>query len=425
MKICLISPLPFFPNSSGATARMVSIVKFLESKGHEVSVVLPYRYQETEKDYLKFCSGKRIRFLRLFSSSIPHLPEETKTNYWGFLKRIRNLLPFNIAFFSPMQLAELFNELKKNKPHLIIAEFDGSWLLGYILKRLLKLPLIIDKHNIESILYCRLLRQKTSGLSFIEKRKVQIVTLMESFVWRNCEGIVVVSKHDLITAQRMFGYKKNVVAAQNGVDLGELSFCNERERTHELLQLPVDCKIMVFHGLGTYGPNIDACQRLMNRILPMTQKLLLNQEVFVVIIGPGMAPKNKIYKRNHIRLVGEVLKPELYEIIRNSDVAVIPLRSGSGTRLKILEYFLLNLPVIATSLAAEGLLLKDGVELLIRNEDEEIAKAIIEIFSNPFLSKRLTESAHELVIERFDWNFVLQPLQELAVRLGTQPLEKC
>lgn len=418
MRICLISPLPLLPNSSGATARMVSMVNFLASKGHELSIVLPYIYQGTEPDYLSLRTSNKIRLFKLFSSAVP-LSSQEDASIWSFLKKVRDLLPFNVTIFSPAKLARLYIEAKAIKPDIILAEFDGSWLVGYTLSRLLKSPLIVDKHNIESILYYRMLKQAKCRLTLWERFKVRTVLMIEKIVWRTSDGIVTVSDHDLSVAQRLFGFKKHVAVAPNGVEIDEKNRCQNKTEIQRLLHIPFNGKMLIFHGLGTYPPNIDARERILNSILPSTRELL-NNDVYAVIVGPGNAPNGKMQMYDNVRLVGELSKKQLFQIIQCSDVAVVPLKSGSGTRIKILDYFSMNVPVVATSLAAEGLPTEDGRDILIRDDDKGIVEAVIRVLSDGHLRESLTQNAKRLVEREFDWKTALEPVERLIWQLGAK-----
>jgi glycosyltransferase involved in cell wall biosynthesis len=415
MRICVISPLPLFPNSSGATARIVHIIKYFLSQKHEVLLVLPYIYRGTKKDYDTLSSYGKFEFLSLFLPSAASPSEETISEKLTILRKLRYLLPFNIMLFSPARMAKLYLKIKRRKPRVILAEFDGSWLVGFMLKKLFRLPLIIDKHNIETILYFRILKQKGRSFSLTENIKIRFLLWMERLVWYKSDANVLVSKHDKNVAERLLGPKKFVVVVPNGVDFGDIRVSQEEcRKVRRWLQISANDKIIVFHGLATYQPNKDARRRIIYRILPMVRNRAQKENIYAVIVGPGNAPPNRIITRDHIRLVGEVTRSHLYAILSSSDVAVVPQRAGSGTRIKILEYFITKVPVVATSIAAEGLPAKDGIDLLIRNGDEESSRAITQILSDQHLRKKLTDNAYKLAKEKFDWNIILKNLRALA-----------
>ena len=101
-----------------------------------------------------------------------------------------------------------------------------------------------------------------------------------------------------------------------------------------------------------------------------------------------------------VTVVGTVpaMEPEL----ARADVAVVPIRYGSGTRLKILESFAHRVPVVSTTIGAEGLEVVDGVHLLLADDPDAFAAACQRLLTEPDLRKRLVDAAEELYRERFE-----------------------
>ena len=99
------------------------------------------------------------------------------------------------------------------------------------------------------------------------------------------------------------------------------------------------------------------------------------------------------------------------EILSFSDVAVAPLFQGSGTRLKILEYFSCRLPVVSTSIGAEGIDIKDGVNIFIEDDVDRFALRIIELLEDRQLSSVVGTAARELAKTTYDWKYIVQKLE--------------
>jgi glycosyltransferase involved in cell wall biosynthesis len=106
--------------------------------------------------------------------------------------------------------------------------------------------------------------------------------------------------------------------------------------------------------------------------------------------------------------------------LARASVAVVPIRYGSGTRIKILESFAHRVPVVSTTLGAEGLDVEDNVHLLLADDPEEFAAATVRLLGDPTLRVRLTEAARAYYLERFDGRAadmqVRRILQEVAGR---------
>ena len=112
--------------------------------------------------------------------------------------------------------------------------------------------------------------------------------------------------------------------------------------------------------------------------------------------------------RDDIDLVGRVPCPLPY--YQNAHVAVVPLRAGGGTRLKILEAMALGRPVVSTELGCEGLAVEDGKHMLVADDAESFAAAVARLLTDRALAARLTLEARALVERDYDWTGIADRL---------------
>jgi glycosyltransferase involved in cell wall biosynthesis len=102
------------------------------------------------------------------------------------------------------------------------------------------------------------------------------------------------------------------------------------------------------------------------------------------------------------------------EELAGASVAVVPLRYGSGTRVKILESFANRVPVVSTTLGAEGLEVEDGVHLLLADDAQELAAATVRLLGDRELRVRLSEAAEERYLDRYDGRQADQGVRRLV-----------
>lgn len=151
---------------------------------------------------------------------------------------------------------------------------------------------------------------------------------------------------------------------------------------------------LLFVGNLDYWPNRDACDRLITRIFPRVQDQVRDCEL--TIAGRGAEEMKKLCERNcAIKWLGFV--EDLSSAYQVARICVIPLRAGGGSRLKILEAFAQGVPVVASAKAAEGLAVKNEVQLLLADGDEEISSAVLKIIKQPKLAFRLVNNGREFV----------------------------
>ena len=121
-------------------------------------------------------------------------------------------------------------------------------------------------------------------------------------------------------------------------------------------------------------------------------------------------------------MVGRV--PDITTELARADLVVVPLRFGSGTRVKILEAFAHRIPVVSTTLGAEGLGVQDGRELLIGDTDEELVAACARLLTDTALREALADRAQAHFAERFAGEVVEAGVEALARRvaaMGSSP----
>jgi glycosyltransferase involved in cell wall biosynthesis len=167
---------------------------------------------------------------------------------------------------------------------------------------------------------------------------------------------------------------------------------------------------LLLQGSLRYGPNTDAARWLVNDILPAIQAE--RPDVRVRLVGEADAGVTKLHAPPAVTVVGRVASMET-ELAR-ADVVAVPIRYGSGTRVKILEAFAHRLPVVSTTIGAEGLGVTDGHHLLVADDARGFARACLVLIDRPDLRGRLTEAAHTLFMECFQWSRARDRVQDLA-----------
>ncbi len=118
-----------------------------------------------------------------------------------------------------------------------------------------------------------------------------------------------------------------------------------------------------------------------------------------------------------VELVGPV--ESMHPFLARAAIAVVPLRSGSGQQLKMLEAMATGTPVVATSQSSAGLRVKDGEHLLVADGAEEMTAAIVRLLGDPALRTRLATQARELVEREHSWEQSAHELERLWIAVAT------
>jgi glycosyltransferase involved in cell wall biosynthesis len=105
---------------------------------------------------------------------------------------------------------------------------------------------------------------------------------------------------------------------------------------------------------------------------------------------------------------------------QKSAVAVVPLRAGGGTRLKILEAMALGRPVVSTTIGCEGLDVRDGEHLFIADGPEAFASKTMQLIMDAGLYSRIVKNARDLVVNHYDWDAIAEHLLQIYDDLAGQ-----
>jgi glycosyltransferase involved in cell wall biosynthesis len=171
---------------------------------------------------------------------------------------------------------------------------------------------------------------------------------------------------------------------------------------------------VLFQGLLRYPPNIAAARFLADDIAPALRDLV--PDARVRLVGDHHDDLSALDDPPRVSVVGRV--PHITVELARADVVIVPLLSGSGTRVKILEAFAHRIPVVSTTLGAEGLGVRDGVHLLIADSATDLAGACGRLLTDAALRQELTAQAWTHFDAHFSGEVVESTVAELARRVA-------
>jgi hypothetical protein len=183
--------------------------------------------------------------------------------------------------------------------------------------------------------------------------------------------------------------------------------------TASLSGLPASATVL-FQGTLRYPPNAEAARFLVGAVAPALRRLV--PDVRVRLVGATTSALEALEDPPAVTLVGQV--PDIAAELARADVVVVPIRFGSGTRLKVLEAFAQRVPVVATTLGAEGLGVEDGVHLLLADTAEGLAEACARLLADEGLRSGLVARGHELFVERYADGVVATTVADVAHRVA-------
>jgi len=386
---------PAFPGGTGGQTRQYGLLKHL-SKNHEIHAICRL---------LK--SNHKVPLTEEFFSSISMPPKNYFTNILNLLFRYRHLtypkFARTLEGIGHSMMPIIKREIDKGNYDLMNIEHTSAahWLTN--LK--LSIPTVIVAHNVKTIMWKRYY-ENHSGFKrrqfFREYRKFE---KYESTYLKYYNCIIAMSDTDRQYLKSLCPESKCIEVVPNGVDLDYFSPSpNNKTESFSLL----------FSGTMGYLPNEEAMIYFCRHIFPKVLQKFPNVKLTIV----GRAPSrsiDKLGKQHNIRVTGFV--PDSRPYFEKAEVFIVPLLSGSGTRLKILEAMAMGKAIVSTSIGAEGIEYTHEKNIVIANDAEQFAESILILFQNRDYRKKLEESAKLLVAEKYSWNIMAKKLEKIYMDL--------
>jgi glycosyltransferase involved in cell wall biosynthesis len=337
--------------------------------------------------------------------------EEQRSGWEQWQRRLWWLLPRREPdadwAYSQEAARALDKLLAEFKPDLVI--FVEVWLYRYlpVVKRH-PCRIIFDNHNVEGHLFGQ---RDLSGESWRSRLKARIklahLQEIEGDLARQADQVWVCSEEDGQLLQQAYGQEIPCYVVPNGVNTANY----DEVRWGQCLPpsgLEKSDRNLLFLGQMSYPPNTLAANLLIDEIYPQLKERYPDCRLLLV----GRVPTAKMQAAAEgdpdIIVTGSVPKVQPY--LAAASVMAVPLRQGSGTRLKILEAFAAGCPVVSTAKGAEGLKVRDGEHLLIRDRVAGMVAAISQLWDNPSEQARLAQAAYELLQSEYSWPAVSQQI---------------
>jgi len=167
----------------------------------------------------------------------------------------------------------------------------------------------------------------------------------------------------------------------------------------------------------SWRPNVDGVLFFIHNVLPLIRREV--PDVRLLVVGSGAPPDvRRLHDGQRISVFSDV--PTLEPYYRQATAAVVSLRVGGGTRLRMLEAFSLGRPVVSTSVGCEGIDVTDGEHALIRDTPDAFAAACVAVLRNPGLREQLSARSRRLVAEKYSWDSVEERLKTVSLALFEQ-----
>jgi glycosyltransferase involved in cell wall biosynthesis len=392
-KVLYITPFSnIYPPQNGGMKRCFNIINQL-SKYVQLTVISFQTDEKWVESFSKYPNLKKCSFYFVedyYENNFfwKHVPKKIK---YGMLYRFytRNLLESANSNYLRFRKAIIKN-LKKNNYNEVIFENLSTLKIVDIVRKYSNSKIIYNSHNFDTTL-----AKKEFNKGLLSKNDFIKIEEIERNLNKYIDEIWLCSKLDQNSFYEV--NRDNILykIVPNGIEITPPpKKHNKKESEFNIL----------FCGSLDYFPNnegliwfIDNCWKgILNNI---------SNAKFSIIGSGNPSPEllNRVSNYN-LNFIGKV--DDVSEYYEKTSIAIVPLLSGSGTRLKILEAFNLGSTIVSTSLGAEGIECENYEHLLIADNSIDFVSKVIELFNSQDLRNELSKNARRLIELKYDWDVI-------------------
>jgi polysaccharide biosynthesis protein PslH len=260
---------------------------------------------------------------------------------------------------------------------------------------------ILFQHNVESVIWKRHAENGSGLMKMYFQGQYDRMLRYEGRVCQAVKRIVAVSEGDARTMQSLYGVR-DVTAVPTGVDLDYFAPPEPRPPTTDL----------VFLGSMDWRPNIDGVRWFASDILPLIRRR--RPECSLTIAGRLPTPEILRLAESDPRIHVTGTVPDVRPYLWKSAVSIVPLRVGGGTRLKIYEAMAARIPVVSTTIGAEGLDVRDGENIALADSPEAFAERCLGLLGDDAEARRKqAQAAWEMVSACYSWEVAARKFEQV------------
>ncbi len=381
LKILQICPKPPYPAVDGGSIAMNNITQGLLALGHQVKVlaISTFKYPADEtlrtEEYVA-----RTAFETQYVDIGIHLPD--------VLRSLFSAQPYNVSRFYDKAFEDRIIETVRNESFDVV-HFEQLSTVPYLraVRNHCPAPAVFREHNIEHHIWQAILaaernqlKKAYTGMMTERLRRYEI----ESF--NRFDAIAAITGDDAEQLVNL-GCRTPIEVIPFGIDLHAV-------RSEVKTEFPA-----VFHlGAMDWTPNQEAVGLLLDEIWPRV--IQRHPELRLYLAGRAMPTWLRALEAKNVTVVGEV--SNAYDFMKSKAVMVVPLQSGSGMRIKMVEGMALGKTIVSTRLAAQGIDCTHEKNILFAETPEEFVHWIDKVVSDKSLFDKVGRQARMLVKEKYD-----------------------
>lgn len=391
MKILQISPQISYPADSGGRLSIYGITKYLAERGHTITFISYVKKEPKPEQVIelnKICNPIFIPF-------------STINNFFDAILNLFSVVPYNIAKYKSKKLKKVLIEyFEKNEVDIVhVDHLHMAWTID-IINRIKKVPIVLREHNLEMKIMERFSSQQSNLFlklySYLQFQKFKYYEPKQCAKFDKC---LMISNEDEKSLLH-YDQKINTCIIPIGVDDELFEIVSVKNNIYSLFHI----------GSLKWQPNLDGLIWFLKYVFPAVVSRHPLIKLFVYSSGIEKIKLANEIKKNVI-LCGYV--NDIWEETSDKNVLIVPLKVGSGMRVKIIEMMAAGKIIVSTSVGKEGIEVNDNEHLLIADDSDTFVQKILNILENKVDTGKLISNARLKVADKYSWRKIAEEIENI------------
>ena len=399
MNILYLSQLVPYPIDAGPKVRSYHVLEYLASAGHKITLVAFRRSNDQPKSLThleQFCS--EIHTIPMVRSRLKDVMYLGKSMLMG--------TSFLIDRDSMRSMNQLILSLIRRQRFDAI-HADQLWMAQYALRAQTQLNeqgvntlLVMDQHNAVHLIPQRLVDIEPNPLKrwvldrearSMKRYELQACSRFDHVVWVTDEDRQIIENASLLP-----------------IDSLTIPICVDPETKAEVKRLPNPRRVTFLGGLH-WPPNAAGIEWFARAVWPKVQSEV--PDAYLTVIGKNPPKGLQDSSITNLDVTGYVEDPE--PLLADTAVFVVPLHAGGGMRVKIIDAWSWGLPVVSTTVGAEGIKYQDGEDIIIADGEDAFAQAAVKVLLDPALASCLRQNGRQKVETDYNWRITYKAWDQI------------
>lgn len=392
INILFISPKSPIPANDGGKISVFGTIKYLSKLGHKITYLTYLQtadYNESISELSKYCDPIIVK-------------KKTSYTIWGMIKNFFSKVPYNIWKYKTVEFENtLLDVLSTRKFDLVHVHILHMAWVEKIIREHQKCPVILREDNFELKIMERFYRETKNPFikiyAFLQFKKF---TKYEPETCQRFDRCIMISGDD---KKELLKY--DPLAEPDIIPLGveeDLFHYNRKEIK----------KLTIAHiGSLNWRPNINGLRWFVSKVFPSVISEFPDCRLLIYAGGSSKKIATSSLVKNNIKWIGYV--DDLWEELSKISLAIVPLRIGSGMRLKVVELLAIGINVLTTSIGKEGIPVEDEKHILIADNAKDFHEKIRKFFNGEYNNENMIAESRAVIRANYSWKVIAKQFENI------------